>query len=158
MLYTSSIRHHYSRFLEMRLFKNARLLDTKKETSVLLAFPFAFLFLKIGFAAVIADIFHDFAKMLLIVGVTPLFDEMSDTIAEFATELSVARIGEEAARICEHPDEAGEQSVRGKLLELIHHSSLGVMEPPGSAKLDFAFFAILEAVHKAHRGDIVCFV
>ena len=142
----------------MRLFKNARLLGTKIETSVLSAFPFAFLFSKIGFGVVIADIFHDLAKALFIVGVTPFFDEMSDIIAEFATEIIVARIGEEAARICEHPDETGEQSVRGKPLELIHHSFLMVIEPPGSAKLDFAFFAILEAVHKAHQGDIVFFV
>ena len=125
---------------------------------MLLAFPFAFLFPKIGFGVVIADFFHDLAKALLIVGVTPLFDEMSDIIAEFATEIIVARIGEEAARICEHPDETGEQSVRGKPLELIHHSFVMVIEPPGSAKLDFAFFAILKAVHKAHQGDIVFFV
>ena len=98
------------------------------------------------------SVFYDFAKTLLIVGVTPLFDEMSDIIAEFATEIIVARIGEEAARICEHPDETGEQSVRGKLLELIHHSFVMVIEPPGSAKLDFAFFAILKAVHKAPKS------
>ena len=133
-------------------------LGIKKETSVLSAFLFAFLFSKIGFCVVIADIFHDLAKTLLVIGVTPFFDEMSDIIAEFATEIIVARIGKEAARIREHPDEAGEQSVRGKLLELIHHSFVMVIEPPGGAKLDFAFFAILEAVHKAHQRDVVFFV
>ena len=59
-----------------------------------------------------ADVFDHCAKQFHIGRDLSVFDIGADQVAQDAAEIFVARLGEEAARVGEHADEAAEQTER----------------------------------------------
>ena len=56
------------------------------------------------------DTAHQFLKVLEVLGIFSVLDPFADLVAEDASEVFVAREGEEASGVCEHSDKCGDQA------------------------------------------------
>ena len=86
----------------------------------------------------------------------PVLDIGAKQVAEDAAEVLVARIGEKAAGIGEHADEAAEEAEVGEGVDLPLHGLLLIEEPPAAAELHFAGDgAVLEVAEQGAEGVVV---
>ena len=55
-------------------------------------------------SVVIANILDQFSKKFNVVGILPVFDPLTDEVAEDSPKILMAGVGQEAAGVSEHPD------------------------------------------------------
>ena len=56
------------------------------------------------------DTAYQLLKVIEVLRILSVLDPCADLVAEDAAEVFVAREGEEASGVCEHPNESGEQA------------------------------------------------
>ena len=85
-----------------------------------------------------------------------MFDFIAEDVAKDASEVFVPGEAHEAAGICEHSDEAAQQSAAREGVELHFDPVLLIEKPPTAAVLDFSGYgSVLEVSDHGGKGVIV---
>ena len=109
---------------------------------------------EIAGGVVVADILHHGADEVEVGRQEPLFHLGAEEVAEDATEVLVAGVGEEGAAVGKHADELAEEALVGEDLDLTLHAVFLVKEPPAAAELHLAGrHTVLEVAD--HRAEDV---
>src|SRR6187431_2428173 len=80
---------------------------------------------------------------------------VAEHVTQQAPEVLVARVRQEAPRVCEHADEAREQAQVGQGVHLLLHAVELIEEPPGAAVLHLAGDAAVLEVARQGREHLV---
>ena len=92
---------------------------------------------KIAHCVLTADTFHDLLKGGLHIGILTVFHPSAQKITQNAAKILVTGVTEKTAGIGEHADKIAQNSQICKGGQLLLHTGLVVVEPPGGAVLDF---------------------
>ncbi len=112
-----------------------------------------FAFCKLEFKEVlcvmVADTGDDFAKGFVVCRVFTLIHPAADEVTHNTAEIFMARIGHEAAGVCQHTHKSAEKTQVCQGAHLLNHTVALVIEPPAGAELNFrrGFCALEVAEH-----------
>ena len=100
---------------------------------------------------VIADIADDFSNQFFVCRHFTALDHTAEVVTENASEIMMARIGEQGTAVREHADEGCDMTRRREVLEVLFHSRFVVKEPPRGTVLDLsARLCTLETTDERH--------
>ena len=111
---------------------------------------------KVADRVVVANVAHDGSQQLHVSRILALLDPLADHAAQHATEVLMTRVGQEGAGIGKHAHKVAQHALVSQSRELLAHTDLVVVEPPGRAVLDLAGGrSLLEAAYHGIDHGVV---